>query len=145
MQWCIRISFILAGKHKKLQFEVLWALELPPKQQVRSSNMKEEKMQEKQTCKNAFQRLLGTQQGGRLTFSQSYRYQGTTKTHSKQWHYIQCIPLFPSFLFVHSIFLLFYFSGAIFKSLSGLLGLLGDSLCITTYSHAYRRSSDWPI
>lgn len=102
-------------------------------------------MQEKQTSKNAFQKLLGTQQGGRLTFSRSDRYQGTTKTHSKQWHYIQCIPLFPSFFFVHSIFLLFYFSGATFKSLSGLLGLLGDSLCITTYSRVYRRSSDWAI
>lgn len=89
----------MAGKHKKLQFGVLQALWLPPKQQVRSSKMKEEKMQEKQTSKNAFQKLLGTQQGGRLTFSRSDRYQGTTKTHSKQWHYIQCIPLFPSFFF----------------------------------------------
>ena len=104
-------------------------------------------MQEKQTCKNAFQRLLGTQQGGCLTFSRSDRIKEQKKTHSKQCHYIQCIPLFPSsfFFFVHSIFLLSYFSGATFKSLSGLLGLLGDSLCITTYSSVYRRSSDWPI
>ena len=62
--------------------------------------------QEKKTGKNAFQRLPEMQQSGHLRFFPSGKYQGTTKTHSKQWHCTQCvmfvcIPLF--------IYLLCYF------------------------------------